>query len=75
MFPVDTILLSQTRIVVRLMEILLDDIKMRSLAPLLNLMRFFKLRACCMVGAVEVILHRPLAAEHACARANLANHR
>jgi hypothetical protein len=28
-----------------------------------------------MVGAIEVILHRPLAAEHACARANLANHR
>ena len=46
MFPVDYILLSQTRIVVRLMEILLDDIKMRSLAPLLILMRFFKLRAC-----------------------------
>lgn len=28
-----------------------------------------------MVGAIEVILHRPLAAEHTCARANLANHR
>jgi len=46
MFPVDYILLRQTRIIARLIEILLDNIKMLSLAPLLILLRFFKLRAC-----------------------------